>query len=74
MSVPSIDHMSWLKVMSEKVLNNLPLFMFGLLMFVTLAMVAVEVDSSPVIVSVATGTAPPLFIVITVSSPESSCQ
>ncbi len=36
--VPSIGWMTRTKNMAERLLNNLPLFMFGLLMFVTLAM------------------------------------
>lgn len=35
---PSIGWMGRTKRMAERLLNNLPLFMFGLLMFVTLAM------------------------------------
>ncbi len=34
---PSFDHMKKLKVISEKLLNNLPLFMFGLLMVMIMA-------------------------------------
>ena len=36
--LPSLGWMRKIKRMTEKVLNNLPLFMFGLLMFVTLAL------------------------------------
>ena len=35
---PSIGYMDRMKTMAERLLNNLPLFMFGLLMFVTLAL------------------------------------
>ncbi len=32
MNPPSFDHMKKLKVIGEKLMNSLPLFMFGLLM------------------------------------------
>ena len=36
--LPSFDWMKKIRRLAEKVLNNLPLFMFGLLMFATLAL------------------------------------
>ncbi|MCK4757237.1 MAG: hypothetical protein KAS67_02170 [Thermoplasmata archaeon] len=36
--LPSFNWMKKIRKLSEKVLNNLPLFMFGLLMFATLAL------------------------------------
>ena len=36
--LPSLGWMRKIRTLAERVLNNLPLFMFGLLMFVTLAM------------------------------------
>ena len=36
--LPSFNWMKKIRTLAEKVLNNLPLFMFGLLMFATLAL------------------------------------